>query len=240
MNDIANRLAEALNAAADQAPIDPDAWQQNRARLHSQPRKATRRYVVVSAAGLVAAGVVAFVAIALWPHSQGTSVPAMLTPTPTATATPSAKPSTSGPTPAPSTSSATSPPPTEGPGATEAQNLPIPSDVRAQLRTTFLALTKLPASQVSGPVDGSVYYGYLPATDTYWAIARFAPNATASQQTGINMQDGGSRGVFYRRAGQPWQLDGGGTGFPCYGDLPAAMYSVWNLQLSPDCPPPPS
>ncbi len=239
MNDIASRLAEALNAAADQAPIDPDAWQQNRARLHSQTRKATGRYLVMSTAGLVAAAVVAFVAIVLWPHNHGPSVPAVLTPT--VTPTPSATASTPGPTPAPSTSPPTSPP-TGGPGPASAgaQNLPIPSDVRAQLRTVFLASTKLPASQVTGPVAGSVYYGYLPATDTYWAVARFEPNATASQQTGIDMQDGGNRGVFHRRAGQPWQVGDGGVGFPCYGYLPAAMYSVWNLQLPPECPSPPS
>jgi hypothetical protein len=84
-------------------------------------------------------------------------------------------------------------------------------------------------------VPGSVYYGYLPTTGTYWAVADFALSSTASQQTQVNFQDGGSRGVFHRLADQAWQVTVGGYPWPCPGDLPDEMRSVWNLSINGEC-----
>jgi hypothetical protein len=115
------------------------------------------------------------------------------------------------------------------------RNLTIPNDVRKQLLSAFVAAKQTQPSEITGPVPGSVYYGYLPATDRYWAVADFALSPTASQQTQINFQDGGSRGIFHHRTGQPWLVTIGDIPWPCPGDLPDAMRSVWNLPISRGC-----
>jgi hypothetical protein len=234
VNDLEHRLTAALNAVAEEAQIDQDAWQQNEDRLHHRSRAKTRRYVAASAIGLAAASVVAVVAMALWPHSHGTANPANLIPTSSkspGTPTPS---QTSSPRPSESPA-ATGSSPSRTTGTAAAQNLPIPNDVRSQLLSAFVAAKKVQASEIAGPTPGSVYYGYLPATDTYWAVADFSLSPTASQQTQINFQDGGSRGMFHRRAGEAWQVTIGEIPWPCPGDLPDAMLSVWHLSISAGC-----
>jgi hypothetical protein len=98
-----------------------------------------------------------------------------------------------------------------------------------------VAAKKIQSSEISGTRPGSVYYGYLPATDTYWAVADFALSPTAAFQTKVNFQDGGSTGIFHRRPGQAWQVTIGGIPWPCPGDLPDAMLAVWHLPISPSC-----
>jgi hypothetical protein len=176
-------------------------------------------------------GLAAVVAVALWPHSHQTSPPAgSAGPTPVTNAPiPTSQPSKAqaGPSTTPSAIARTR--------SAAAQNLRIPDSVRVELLTAFVAAKKAQPSEITGPVPGSVYYGYLPATDTYWAVADFSLSPTASQQTQINFQDGGSRGIFHHRAGQPWLVTIGDIPWPCPGDLPDAMRSVWNLPISRGC-----
>lgn len=202
---------------------------------HERPR-ATRRYVALSVGALAAAGVAAIIAVAIWPHDHGTATPAGATrtssPAPSAS-TPKAEPSKSRISPTTRPSTASNPGTARTPAA--AENLVIPDDVRAQLLTAFAAAKHVQLSDIAGTRPGWVYYGYLPATDTYWAVADFWPSRTASLQTRVDFQDGASLGVFHHRTGQPWQVAIGGIPWPCPGDLPDAMRSVWDLPISGGC-----
>jgi hypothetical protein len=234
VNDVENRLTAALNALAEEAEIDRDAWQQNEDRLLERPRTTARRYLTMSGIGLVAASVAAVVAIAVWPHGHGSATPAEPTPTPTITPAPSKPTPSTGRSNSPGAET-TTPPPATSTGTASAENLPIPDDVRQQLVTAFVAAKKVQPSEVSGTKPGTVYYGYLPATDTYWAVAEFSLSPSASEQTKIDFQDGADQATFHRQAGQPWQVTIGDIPWPCPGDLPDAMMSAWNMSISPGC-----
>lgn len=138
------------------------------------------------------------------------------------------------PTPHPRGTDATST--TLAPGQ-DARNLAATDHIRAELLTAFAGHKRFPESDFRGPVSGSLYYGYLASTKTYWAIARFGPAATAPFQVSVDMQDGGDIGVFSRRTGQPWTVKDGGLPFPCpYGGVPPqALLDLWGLSYSPAC-----
>jgi len=88
---------------------------------------------------------------------------------------------------------------------------------------------------VAGTDPGSVYYGFVPSTNTYWAIAGFVPTAAASTQTQVAMQDEGCCGVFSQPAGGSWTYVTGFLGVPCPGQIPAALQSLWHLTSPGDC-----
>ena len=137
------------------------------------------------------------------------------------------------PTTASSSITATSAPtPTTGAGA---QDLPANNQLRAELLTTFAAYKQMPETYFSGPQPGTLYYAYLPSTGTYWALAHFGITSAAPSQTGIGMQDGGDVGVFTRQAGGAWKMTLGGEPFPCPGQIPDAVMTVWGLTLSGAC-----
>jgi hypothetical protein len=83
-----------------------------------------------------------------------------------------------------------------------------------------------------GPTPGSVYYAYDPSTDTYWALADFAPSSAASMNVQVGFQDGGGTGMF-RKAGAAgaWQAERGA--FPSFcGEVtyfPAAVLTAWSI-----------
>ena len=55
------------------------------------------------------------------------------------------------------------------PSPTGVQNLVLTDAIRAQLVAAGAALNGLPASDYTGLVKGESYYGFDPATSTYWA-----------------------------------------------------------------------
>jgi hypothetical protein len=118
--------------------------------------------------------------------------------------------------------------PTTGAGP---RNVAATVATKAALQSAFVAYTKVPAGDIAGTQAGTVYYAYDPTTRTYWALATFTPSATASQDTLVGMQDGGSTGVFRQPAGGGWtMLTTGSFPFcPSRTPLPAAVRTVWGL-----------
>ncbi len=100
-----------------------------------------------------------------------------------------------------------------------------------------MAKKNLPASQVAGTAPNSVYYAYEPSTKTYWAIASFLPNASATMQTQVAMQDDGCCGIFSTQTLSSWNLVARFLGEPCAGQIPADLMTLWNLQSPGDCAP---
>jgi hypothetical protein len=109
------------------------------------------------------------------------------------------------------------------------QNLVAGPDVKASLVAAFAAYKQLPLTDVVGPLPRSLYYGYLPSTGTYWAIADFGASASAPIQVQIGMQDGGSTGIFSRSGGQAWHVSFGGMPVGCPAPVPAGLLSLWGL-----------
>lgn len=116
-----------------------------------------------------------------------------------------------------------------------AQNLTATAAVKSSLTAAYVAHSGLPADEVQGTAPGSVYYAYLPSTQTYWAIASFVPSSTASQQTQVAMQDDGCCGIFTMTSGGSWTFQSGFLGTPCAGQVPAEIFSLWGLQSPGDC-----
>jgi hypothetical protein len=119
------------------------------------------------------------------------------------------------------------------------QNLVISTaergDLTAVYASTYAADSTVPVSDLGAPAvtPGSVYYAYDPATDTYWALARFEPTAPVSDQTAY--MDGTSVGMFKAVGTGPWQVT-----IPVNPDVcqeiqffPAAVLAAWSLPTVP-------
>jgi hypothetical protein len=116
-----------------------------------------------------------------------------------------------------------------------AENLVASSAVEAALLTAYAADKGLPQDEVTGPLPGTLYYGIDSATGTYWAVAQFGLTPSASFDAEVDMQDGGNIGVFSRHGDQPWTVHLGGIPFPCPGELPADLMSVWGMTSPGGC-----
>jgi hypothetical protein len=120
------------------------------------------------------------------------------------------------------------------PAPTGIQNLVISSADKSQLTAAFVAFKGISLSDVNGggPSAGSVYYAYDPSTDTYWALASFAPSSTASLDVQVGFQDGGGTAMYQKAGAGPWQM-GGNPGFPEFcGEVkyfPAAVLTAWSM-----------
>jgi hypothetical protein len=114
---------------------------------------------------------------------------------------------------------------------TAVRNLPATTQVKAELTAAYLAMMQLPASEVVGPLAGTVYYAYDPPTSTYWAMATFGPSSTASQKTLVAMQDGGNQGLYKMASGASWSAQPGGVPPYCAEApyFPAAVLQVWGI-----------
>lgn len=115
-----------------------------------------------------------------------------------------------------------------GPGGI--RNLRISSTGRSDLTAAFVAYKRIPPSDVRGPLRGSVYYAYDPATGTYWALARFAP-ASTSLNVQVSFQDGGAVAMYRKAGAGPWQVQTAGVPFVC-GYLrffPQAVLTAWSM-----------
>jgi hypothetical protein len=125
-------------------------------------------------------------------------------------------------------------PATQRAGAS-ARNLVADSAVRASLLAAYATAKRLPEDEVTGPLPGTLYYGTVTASGTYWAVATFGLTSSAPFEAEVNMQDGGNIGVFSRTAAQPWTVRLGGIPFPCPGELPAELMSVWGMTSPGSC-----
>ena len=111
------------------------------------------------------------------------------------------------------------------------RNLTVSRDVRNELTVAYVNFRGIPLSDVADAIPGSVYYAYVPATDTYWAEADFLPSRTASQKVLVGFQDGASIGFFVRAAGSGWQVQLGGAPVACteVRFFPPAVLMAWSL-----------
>jgi hypothetical protein len=210
-------------------------------RRRAARRRLIRRRTIAVAALAVCAPVLVPLAFGDGPGTQSVSVIAPPTgPTsegspmtiqPTTTVQPT---TTTVPT---KTLSPTTSTPTTEPSSAPAKNLVATAEVKAQLLAAFAQAKGYPQSTFQGPLTGSVYYGYLSSTDTYWALAIFAPAAGSPLPLVISLQDGGEEGIFTMPAGGSWQVRFGPA---CPGaDFPTALATLWGRPESPQCAPTP-
>jgi len=111
------------------------------------------------------------------------------------------------------------------------RNLVISSAVRSELTAAYVAYRRISPSDVAGTRPGSVHYAYDPATDTYWALANFAPSGTASLRVKVGFQDGASWGFLTKVGSGPWKAHAGGEPVVCLEVrfFPRAVLTAWSL-----------
>jgi hypothetical protein len=116
------------------------------------------------------------------------------------------------------------------------QNLVVTSTIRGELTAAFLAQRSVPLAEVAGggPMPGSVYYAYDPATSTYWAAANFTPINTLSLSALEAFQNGGDIGMFRKVGAGPWQVQTGASSLTCLGPkyFPQSVFVAWSLAAS--------
>jgi hypothetical protein len=124
-----------------------------------------------------------------------------------------------------------SPSASPSPSATGAENLVLTDAIRAQLVAAAAKLHDLPASAYLGLVKGESYYGFDPATSTYWAGGALDPSPS-SQQAQVSVQDDGGCYIFEERAGGSWTASAEGLagieGATCSVHIPAALVALWH------------
>ena len=117
------------------------------------------------------------------------------------------------------------------PSATRAENLPLPDATRAQLTAAAASLNGLPASAYRGLVKGESYYGFDPATNTYWAGGALDPSPS-SQRAQVSVQDDGGYYIFRKPAGGSWTASAEGlagiAGTTCSVRVPSALVALWH------------
>jgi hypothetical protein len=118
------------------------------------------------------------------------------------------------------------------------RNLVISTAVRSELTEAFAAVRNIPQSYVTGTQPGSVYYAYVPATDTYWALASFELSATSIRNIPAGCEDGGCIGMFKQVATGAWQGGLGGIPAVCQEVrfFPKAVLEAWSLPASVPAP----
>ena len=132
---------------------------------------------------------------------------------------------------APPASASASASPSPSPSATGAENLTLTSPIRAQLVAAAAKLNGLPASAYIGLVQGESYYGFDPATNTYWAGGALDPSPS-SQQAQVSVQDDGGYYIFEEPAGGSWTASAEGLagigGTTCSVHVPPALVALWH------------
>lgn len=178
----------------------------------------SRRMAAGAVFALLAATGAAGCSFSPHPSAAASSSPASSAPAPSTAATPTATASSP---PASSSSPAASP--------GQVQNLLVTPAVRSELTAAFAAFRKIPASEVGGTYPHSVYYAYVPATDTYWAMATFDPSSTDSFNVQLSFQDAGGVGLFTRTGAGSWQAQGGSMPPVCgeVGFFPPSVLKAW-------------
>ena len=111
------------------------------------------------------------------------------------------------------------------------RNLVITSAVRSELTAAYAAYRRISPPDITGTEPGSIHYAYDPATDTYWALANFAPSLTAPPRVLVGFQDGVSWGFFTKVGSGPWKTQLGGEPVLCLEVrfFPRAVLTAWAL-----------
>jgi hypothetical protein len=117
------------------------------------------------------------------------------------------------------------------PSATGVENLVLTDAIRAQLVAAAAKLHGLPASAYVGLVPGESFYGFDPATNTYWAGGALDPSPS-SQQAQVSVQDDGGYYIFQEPAGGSWTASAEGLagieGAKCSVQIPPALVALWH------------
>jgi hypothetical protein len=221
-------LRAALSELTSDQPPGSDRIEAVRGRL----RRQRRRRVAVSAGSALAA-VLVLAGVSQLPgvfggQPQGHRRPATSVTSPAGS---SASPSATAASPtAPAVS------PTPGESGTPV-NLVASQSVKAALVAAFVRYKGFSAQDVAG-TEPLVYYAYAPSTHLYWAVAHFAPPASAPLKIQVQFQDGGNYALLVRPAGSTWSVVNilREPACPLYAGLPAAINRDWNL-AEPLCPP---
>jgi hypothetical protein len=135
----------------------------------------------------------------------------------------------------PRTRSSPSPSASRSPDTGSGRTLLLPPLVRDQIIAAWVAGAGLERGDVAGVSPGTAYYGYMPSTGTYWAIAMFDPTeawerkARASPGSGVALQFQDGPWVFSHKRGQGWRYLGHTGGAVCPPKVPAAMLAAWGL-----------
>ena len=109
----------------------------------------------------------------------------------------------------------------------DARSLVLPQTVRAELASAWTGAQGLKPGDVKGLRPGA-YYGYVPATRTFWALVDFVPaDASPDSKVAVKIQDG--PWVLSRRQGQRWRLVGDTGGLVCPPSVPAVMLAAWAI-----------
>jgi hypothetical protein len=112
-----------------------------------------------------------------------------------------------------------------------AQNLVLTDAIRAQLVAAAAKLNGLPASAYLGLVHGDSYYGFDPASNTYWAGAALDPSPS-SERAQVSVQDDGGYYIFEEPAGGSWTASAEGMagfeGAKCSVRIPPALVALWH------------
>jgi FlaG/FlaF family flagellin (archaellin) len=132
------------------------------------------------------------------------------------------------------TSSTTSTDSTSSTTSSQAVNVPVSDQIRAQLVDAGAALNKISISEYTGLAPGLTYYAFDRATGTYWAGARLVPapsrdpaNPTQAQ---VASQDAGSYFLFSQPQGGSWTAYAAGNvgpEAPCPTTVPSEVLAVW-------------
>ena len=170
--------------------------------------------ILMSGARLFGISALLAAAVPLAACSSSTSQPATANTTSPATATSSVPPASANASPA-------------------AKNLVLTTAIRAQLVAAAAKLNGLPASAYLGLVHGKSYYGFDPATNTYWAGAALNPSPS-SERAQVSVQDDGGYYVFEEPAGGSWTASAEGMagieGAKCSVQIPPALVALWHWQ----------
>ena len=122
-------------------------------------------------------------------------------------------------------------PASASPSPTGAENLVLTDAIRAQLVAAAAKLNGLPASAYLGLVQGDSYYGFDPATNTYWAGAALNPSPS-SERAQVSVQDDGGYYIFEEPAGGSWTASAEGMagigGSTCSVHIPPALVALWH------------
>jgi hypothetical protein len=121
--------------------------------------------------------------------------------------------------------------PSPSPRTTGAENLTLSDPVRAQLVAAAAKLNGLPASAYLGLVHGESYYGFDPATNTYWAGGALDPSPS-SQRAQVSVQDDGGYYIFEEPTGGSWTASAEGLagigGTTCSVHIPPTLVALWH------------
>ena len=130
----------------------------------------------------------------------------------------------------PATAASAAPAASASPSPTGAENLVLTDAIRAQLVAAAAKLNGLPPSAYLGLAQGESYYGFDPATNTYWAGAALDPSPS-SERAQVSVQDDGGYYIFKEPAVGSWTASAEGMagvgGSTCSVHIPPALVALW-------------